>query len=156
MFTQNRANNFSSYAEFLFEDQSLIEVEPLKYNLIEYSTPSYNLSPTQIQISGKVGTIPGDTIEKDQSQILRFILDEDLKVFFNLLKIMEYNSVGHNKDILNINIQNNKHDTIALAKYSNVWISNISSITYSTTENETIIFIDVTMNFLDFNIKSVI
>ena len=155
MFNQNRANNFSAVANFIYNDTS-IEIEPLQYNIIEYTTPTSTLTPTIINYGSETGTLPGDRIEQEQSTILRFIVDEDLKVYFNLLA-MQSDKVGkgQSKDILNIQVMNNMHEVIATGVYNNAWIGVISPLRYSTTDNETTVFVEVTLNYLRFNLEPI-
>ena len=156
MYTQNRANNFSATAEFLIQDNS-IELTPMKYNIVEYTTPTSTLSPDEVQRQGQRGTLPGDTIDKEQSTILRFILDEDLEVYFNLLDIQEMNAgKGYSQDSLILNIQNNYRKNIALGTYTNAWIGTIYPLRYSVQEQETTVYVEVTLNFLTFNLEKVL
>ncbi len=154
MSTLNRANSFSAYADFLMGDKK-VDTDILKYYIIDYYIPGSTLSGNEISAGGKSGTIPGDTVVPDQSQVLRFIIDEDLKVYFALRDIQKKNSLGFYNDLLNMQIMNNKTDVIANAVYQTVWIFNIGPIRYSTTENETTTYIDVTINYLDFDIQPV-
>lgn len=155
MFTQNRANGFSAKASFILQDTK-VDIKPFEYNIIEYTTPTYSLNPVRINHRGTTGTIPGDTIEKEQSTILKFIVDENLEVYFRLLELMENaKNNGTIKDTLNINIMNNFHKIIANAIYSKAWVGGISPLRYTTTENETTIYVDVTLNYLDFDLKAV-
>ena len=148
----NRANGFSALAKFVLEDNS-INIEQLEYNIIEYSTPSSTLNQVELNRNGTKGTIPGDVLEEEQSTLLRFIVDEELKVYF-ALKAIQKKSAGNgiSKDILNLHIMNNNHKSIAVGKYLGVWIGNISPLRYTVVENETTVFLDVNLNFLKYEI----
>ena len=152
MVNYNRANGFSAVAKFVLNDNT-INIEQLEYNIIEYSTPSSTVGMVELNRSGTKGTIPGDTLEEEQSTVLRFIVDEDLKVYFTLKEIQK-KAVGNgfSKDILNLHIMNNNHKAIAIGSYKGAWIGNISPLRYSVTENETTVFLDVNLNFLKYEI----
>ena len=152
MFTQSRANNFNVYGEFDIKDD--IDVEPMKYNLQSMATPTSTLASTRITRLGKVGYLPGDTIEKEESVPLRFILDDKLLVYFNLLDIQEGNK-GSTENTFTMMIQDNNNNIIARATYFNAWIQTISGIQYDITESETSVFVDVDMSYLTCDIVPV-
>ena len=153
MFTQNRANNFSGEGQFIFSDDS-IDIHPLKYNIIEYTTPNSNLNAVELRRGSTVGAIPSDTVEQEQSTVLRFIVDEDLEVLFTLQEIQNNSAgKGQSKDIFNVHIKNNYNKAIAIGSFSGVFIGNISPLRYSTIENETTVYLDVTLNFLYYTIE---
>ena len=155
MYTQNRANNFSAIGSFILKKNDL-DIAPINYNIIEYTTPTSSLMPVEINRNGQRGTIPGDTVEKEQSTMLRFILDENLEVYFNLLDIQKYNSQnGFSEDSLVLDIQNNYRSSIAKGTYYNCWIGTISPLRYSVQEQETTVYVEVTLNFLQFELDKV-
>jgi len=155
MYTQNRANNFSAIGEYILSNND-IDTTPLKYNIIEYTTPTSSLMPVDITRHGERGTIPGDTIDREQSTMLRFILDENLDVYFNLLAIQEQNANnGYSNDSLILDIQNNYRSSIAIGIYQNCWIGTISPIRYAIQEHETTVYVEVTLNFLQFKLDRV-
>ena len=153
MFTQNKANNFSAKAEFIFEDVDTISLE---YNIQDISLPSRTLSPTLIARAGNSAHIPGDSIDIEQSLELNFILDENLEVMFTLMEIQNKNfENGKSNDLLVVNIFDNKHKNIATASFTKVWIEQIGGIQYSTKGQDTIIFIPVVVSYLDYNLEKV-
>ena len=153
MFTQNRASNFSAKADFLLR-KDLIDTDPINYNIIEYTTPSSTLEAVVINRCGTTGVIPGDVITEEQSTVLKFIIDDELKVYFTL-KEMQSNvaGLGMSEDILTVSIMNNYHKIIAKGVYKNMFIGNISELRYTTLENETTTYVDVTINFLGFKLE---
>lgn len=151
MVNYNRANGFSALAKFVLDSNA--DIEQLEYNIIEYSTPSSTLGIVELNRGGNKGTVPGDTLEEEQSTVLRFIVDDELKVYFSLKDIQKNNvGKGYSKDILNLHIMNNNHKPIALGSYKGAWIGNISPLRYTVTENETTVFLDVNLNFLKYEI----
>lgn len=152
MVNYNRANGFSALAKFVLNDNT-VNIEQLEYNIIEYSTPSSTVGMVELNRNGTKGTIPGDTLEEEQSTVLRFIVDEELKVYFTL-KDIQKKAVGNgfSKDILNLHIMNNNHKSIAIGSYKGAWIGNISPLRYTVIENETTVFLDVNLNFLKYEI----
>jgi len=151
MTTQNRANNFFGIGTFEFKDKEVNNI--LNYALQDYTVPSVNLGGVTLTKDGIRGMIPGDTLEQEQSASLQFILDEDLKVLLSLRAIQKTNSEnGFSDDIFVVHISDNKHNIIAKGVYKNVWISNISGIQYSTKNEETTVYVDVVINFLDFDL----
>jgi hypothetical protein len=153
MFTQNKANNFSAKAEFIFEDVDTISLE---YNIQDISLPSRTLSPTLIARAGNSAHIPGDSIDIEQSLELNFILDENLEVMFTLMEIQNKNfENGKSNDLLVVNIFDNKHKNIVTASFTKAWIEQIGGIQYSTKGQDTIIFIPVVVSYLDYNLEKV-
>lgn len=149
----NKGNNFSATANFILEDIE-INFKQLEYSIIEYSTPAYTLNPVFLNRQDMQGSVPGDRIIKEQATVLRFVLDEQLEVFFSLLHLQQRNlKLGYSRDLLNLHILNNMRKPIAIGTYKNAWITNISPIRYTTNENETIAFLDVNLNYLDFEIN---
>lgn len=153
LINMNKGNNFSALANFILEDKE-INFKQLEYSIIEYSTPAFTLNPVYLNRGESQGTVPGDRVIKEQSTVLRFVLDEKLEVFFALTALQQRNSkLGYSKDLLNLHILNNMRKSIAIGTYKNCWITNISPIRYTTNENETISFLDVNLNYLDFKIE---
>lgn len=153
MFTQNRANNFSAKAQFLMKE-SLIDVEPLEYNIQDFQIPSTTLNPVTLNKSSTSGNIPGDSIIQEQSVTLEFILDEELEVLFALQKIQVNNSLtGRSEDTFVANILNHKNKIIAIGSFQKAWIESIGNIQYSTKGEELTIFLPVTISYLNFNLE---
>lgn len=154
MFTQNRANNFSAKAEFVFDKD--INITPLEYNIQDISLPSINLNPIQLDYKGLNGNIPGDTLDATQELELQFILDEELEVLFTLMQIQDMNwKNGRSKDLLILNILNHKNKVIATASFKNVWLQVISGITYTTKGEDTTVILPVTISYLDYALEKV-
>lgn len=153
MISNNRANSFSGVAHFVLNDD-ILDIDQINYNIIDYTTPNHSLGMIEIRNAGETGAIPGDIV-KEQSTPLRFILDEELKVLMSLYKLQKNNSESKVKDMFIIQIMNNKHKFIAEGVYDKCFIGNISPIQYSTTTEETTIYVDVTLNYLTFNLKQI-
>lgn len=155
MFTQNKANNFSAKAEFIFNNIS--DISPLTYNIQEVTLPSITLTPVNIARAGNSSHIPGDSIDIQQELDLNFILDENLEVLFTLMEIqtMNFNN-GKSDDLFIINIFDNKNKNIATARFTKAWISEIGGITYSTKGEDTIIMLPVTLSYLNYNLEKVV
>ena len=149
----NRANGFSALASFVLDSKD-INTNQLQYSIIEYSTPESTLGSIALNRNSTQGSIPGDTVVDEQNTLLRFIVDEDLKVYFDLKSIQKNNaSNGISKDILNISLMNNHHKVIAKGIYYGAWIGNISPLRYTVIENETTVFLDVNLNFLRYELQ---
>jgi len=155
MFTQNRANNFSGKAEFLFSKE--IDIEPLTYNIQDVQLPELVLSPATIHYRGANGNIPGDTLEPAQELEMNFILDEELEVLFTLMQIQNMNfENGTSDDTLVVNIFNQKTKVIATASFTNVWIQRIGGIQYTTKGEDTTVIIPVTISYLNYIINKAV
>lgn len=152
MFNQNRANNFSGKAEFIFSKE--VDITPLEYNIQDVPLPDIILSPVTINHSGSNGNIPGDTLNPAQELELNFILDEDLEVLFTLMKIQEMNWKNSiSDDLLVLNIFNHKNKVIASASFIKVWIQRIGGMVYTTKGEDTTVILPVTISYLDYKIK---
>ena len=155
MFTQNRANNFSAKAEFVFKDK-LLDIKPLEYNIQNFTIPATSIAPISIGKGNSTGNIPGDVLEQEQSLELEFILDEELEVLFTLQEIQNVNvGMGRSEDLFIANILNHKNKVIATGSFERVWIERIGSIAYSTKGEDTTVFLPVTISYLNFTLKKV-
>ena len=83
----NRANGFSALASFVLDSKD-INTNQLQYSIIEYSTPESTLGSVALNRNSTQGSIPGDTVVDEQNTLLRFIVDEDLKVYFDLILLI--------------------------------------------------------------------
>ena len=144
----NRANGFSGLGTFLLENNT--NEDSLNYNIIDYSTPSSILGSIELRANGEISTTPGD-IETEQNVQLRFIVDEDLLVWFSLRELQLKSSKEKSKDIFSLKVLNNKHKIIATFNYEGCFITNIGPLIYSTVNEETTIYIDVTLNYTKLN-----
>lgn len=152
MFTQNRANNFSAKAEFIIKDKT-IDIEPLEYNIQDFTIPSTTLNPVELSQLGQQGLIPGDRLVQEQSLTLNFILDENLEVLFSLQQIQEMSLAnGKSDDIFIANILNHKNAVIAISSFEKVWIQEIGSIEYKVSGEETTVILPVTISYFNHKI----
>ena len=146
--TQSRANGFSGIATFILKDSD-INTDAITYNIIDYATPSCTMGAIEIRSAGEVANIPGD-VAYEQSTPLRFIVDENLKTWFSLYDIQANSAKEESADIFSLKVTDNKHKVIAQFNYEGAFITNISPLNYSTINEETTIFIDVTLNYKRF------
>ncbi len=153
---QNRANNFTAKLTFLFDTSiERDNNEPIEYNIQDFTTPSRDLGEALVTRGGKQLGLHGDTIIEDKNVTLQFLLDEELKVLFNLRDIQSNNALGKTY-LVNLVILDNKSDGVATASYKKAYIKNISPILYSLKDNDTNIYIDVILGFSDFDIRPIV
>lgn len=143
----NRANGFSGIGTFVSSNED--ELDSINYNIIEYSTPSLSMGQIELRKDGMVGSVPGD-LNPETSVQLRFIVDEKLEVFFSLYERQIEQSKNQKLDLFTIKVMDNKHKFFAQMNYYKSFITNISPLIYSTINEETVIFLDVTMSYLYF------
>lgn len=155
--THSNSNNFSVLGKFILnEDQTEDNNIQLNYNLLDIPLPSRTIQPVRISRDGEVGSIPGDTIINDETVSVRFLLDEELKTYFGLYDLqLMYQEQGNSSDIFFVQKLDNKHNIIAQFTYNKCWVSSISSIKYETQGDETVMYLDVELGFLDFEAESV-
>ncbi len=155
MSNSNRGNNFSYIGKFLFENPANnTKYESLEYYIQDFATPSRTLNGVELKRNGKSVEMPGDTITEDKNVTMQFIIDEELKVLLSLRAIQDLNVKGKT-ELFNLQILDNKSKPIANAKFTKMFIKTISEIRYSFKDDETTMYLDVTVGYLDFDIESV-
>jgi len=144
----NRANGFSGIGKFLLSDKTISE-DSLNFNIIDYTTPRLSLVSIDLMYRGENSAIPGD-LTIDTEVKLKFIVDENLDVYFTLYTLMLKYAQEKTSDTFTLKLTDNKHKVIAQMNYYNCFISELSELSYSTTNDETTTYIDVSLSYSKF------
>ncbi len=143
--------NFTHSSNFWFQT-NLFEDEEVLYAVQECNLPGLNFSHIQVNKNSVFGNMQGDTISYNDL-IISLIIDEDLKVWKDIIKVMQkmrepVESTA--KEIMKwgyLIIQDDNTNEVLKLDFRDMIVESIDDLSYTTNSDDDIITCSITLKY---------